>query len=488
MNTKSTLSSETLIINDKEFTILAVSASPSSFGICDTTLNRDKGIRETFYIGNEPLINIIQRNINNQYSNKILWQISSIERCGDFSKRVAGACDEYFTNNKTILSALQPLLDYIKNGLYVIYEADMIPTDGAGNFFWSSYLVGHELNGSSTFNPICRFDRDLPPAFLVPTENIGVYNEKAMSAAVEKVKFNECANGICFHLSGMFCALLSNHHEVTAAMMLNKKIRCLIIEPVRQICSSKDFHIDVPDEDSENEHEDNYLYTTCAKIPMSKISKSLLETFFITRSSELGKYTETVISNSERPSHLKGKKSIPSEIVERCEKMPDCEMLQSAAMIDYLTDEEIEALLNGETMLNDQYIINKNYYSSVTIAVNFLQYKNMNKFLDFTTALLKNEDLVAVHQYIATRLQPIMNERIYQLFTEISASESSVYSSIKGLADKYIKRYKIYKEQPKKDEKTKGINGKPIKRDLENEINSLEMAKKIQASTKNSKR
>lgn len=486
MNTKSTLSSETLIINDKEFTILAVSASPSSFGICDTTRDKDKGIQETFYIGHEPLINIIQRNINNQYSNKILWQISSIERCGDFSKRVASASDEYFTNNKTILSALQPLLDYIKNGLYVIYEADMIPTDGAGNFFWSSYLVGHELNGSSTFNPICRFDHDLPPAFLVPTENIGIYSEKTMSAAMEKVKLNECANGICFHLSGMFCALLSNHHEVTAAMMMNKKIRCLIIEPVKQICSSKDFHIDITDEDNENEPtEENYLYTTCAKIPMSKISKSLLETFFLTRSGEIGKYTETVIYNSEKPSHLKGKKSIPNDIVERCDKMPDCEMLQSAAMIDYLTDEEIEALLNGETMINDRYIINKNYYSSVTIAVNFLQYKNMNKFLDFAAALLKNEDVAAVHQYVATRLQPIMNERIYQLFTEISASENTSYSSIKSLADKYIKRYKAYKEKPK-EEKTKTI-GAPMKRDLDNEINSLEMAKKIQASSRNLK-
>ncbi|MCM1299930.1 MAG: hypothetical protein NC228_10245, partial [[Eubacterium] siraeum] len=227
---KSSISSETVVIKDKEYTIASISSGPCSFGICNTTSARDKGIKETFYVGNEALINIIQRSINDQYSNKIITQISSIDHCGDFPKRVETVCEDYFNNNKTALSALRPILDYIKNGLYIIYESEMLPTDGAGNFFWPSYMVSHELSGSSTFNPVCRKEHPLLPAFLVPTEAVSAYNEKSIRASMDKVEKEDGAYGLCFHLSGMFCALLSNHHDVTAALMQNKKIHCLIIE------------------------------------------------------------------------------------------------------------------------------------------------------------------------------------------------------------------------------------------------------------------
>ncbi len=473
---KTSIASESHIINNKEYTILGVSTSPGSFGICNTTIQRDREIKETFFIGHEALINVIQKSVNDKFSNKIICQISSMERCGDFSRRVALSCTDYFENNKNIQAALQPILDYLKNGLYVVYENEMIPTDGGGNFFWPSYMMSHEFGGSSTFSSVCKLDYDVPPAFLVPTEGIITYGEKALNTAIEKVKTDEEAVGICFHLTGMFCALLSNHHEATAALMLNKKIRCLVIEPIRYILSSNDFAHEKTSEESENE---KYLYTCCAKIPLSKVSQPLLETFFITRTCESGKYTDSVIYNSEKTSHIKSKKSLPKDITDKCDKLPDCEMLQSAAMIDFLSDEEINALLQGETMLNDNYIINKNYYTSITIALSYLQYKNFSKFLEFAVDILKNEELAAVHQYVATRLQPIMNEKISNLFHELLESESPVYGPIKTLAEKYIKRYKAYIEIPPEKPRPEAV---PIKRNLENEINALEMAKRIQSS------
>lgn len=172
---------------------------------------------------------------------------------------------------------------------------------------------------------------------------------------------------------------------------------------------------------------------------------------------------------------------MPKGIIEKCDKLPDCEMLQSAAMISYLSEEEISALLQGETMLNDSYIINKNYYTSITIALSYLQYKNFSRFLEFAVDILKNEELTAVHQYVATRLQPIMNEKISIMFKEILESENPVYGPIKTLAEKYTKRYKAYTETPS-EEKTSRAEAVPMKRNLENEINALEMAKRIQSS------
>ena len=483
---KATIASETLVIDDKELTVVNVTSSPGSFGICNTTRHKEKGLRETFYIGNEPLINIIQKSVNDPFSNKIICQVSSIERCGDFNKRVAAARDDYFIEKKTVLGALQPILDYIKNGLYVIYEEDMIPTDGSGNFFWPSYLVSHELSGSSTYNAVCPPDRVIPPAFLVPTENIGNYSDAHVKESADRVKIEDGAYGLCFHLSGMFCALLSSHHDVTAALMMNKKVRCLIIEPLKNLCFANSVNNvqSLHNSDEDVFPEEDYFYTACTRIPISRLSPAFLESFFMTRRKEVGKYSDIVTYNSDRPSTLKGKRGISNDIIERCDKMPDAEMLQSVAMIDYISDDELDALLRGETMLNDKYIINQNYYSSITMAFNYLLYKDFNKFLNFSTSLLTNEELTAVHQYVASRLQPIIHKRVFDLFNNIISSDNNVYAPIMPLAEKYITRYNTrIEEQAAEKENTPDIpplmSLTPMKRDLDNEMNALKLSEKL---------
>lgn len=474
------------MINDKEFTLAGIAQSSGGFGICDTTKQREKGIQETLFVGNEALINVMQRSINDSYSNKIIAQNSSIERCGDFPRRVAAACEDYFFNSKNAVTALQPLLDYIKNGLYVVYEQEMIPTDGMGNFFWPAYLVGHELTGSSTFNPVCKKQHSLPPVFLVPTEGMASFSEKQMKIANERVKVNNCAYGICFHLSGMFCALLSNHYDVTAALIHEKKIKCLVIEPIRHFTSAEemksfDSSNAEGEEAAEQQSYENCLYTCCANIPMSKVPTPLLETFFLTRKSEMGKYSASVAVNSEHPLKLKGKRSFPDDIVEKCDKFPDCEMLQSAASVNYLSDEEINTLLNGETMLNDKYIINENYYSSITIAFNYLQYKDFDRFINFASSIMQSESLTAIHQYVATRLQHIMDKRIVDIFEGVLKNESETFVPIKPYAERYLKRYAQYKEKEEmnREKEAKKASSTFMKRDPLSDLESLKLSKVI---------
>ena len=493
---KSSVSSESILINNKEYTLIGVSNSPNSFGICDTTLHRDKGIRETFFIGNEALLNIIQRSINDPYSNKIISQISTMDRCGDFPRRVSAVVEDYFYNNKNLTVSLQPLLDYIKSGLYVVYEANMIPTDGEGNYFWSSYMIPHEFGGSSTFNTVCRKERSIVPSFLVPTENFGSFSDKLMKSANERVKKDDCAYGLCFHLTGMFCALLSSHYDVTAALIHDKKIKCLVIEPIKYICTEEEMRSYqtslsaevTSEENSEDVQQDNNsdntesaedvepcLYSCRVKIPFSKIPNNLLERFFVTRKGLYGKYTDTVVYNCEKPSHAKSKRSMPVNVLEKCERFPDFEMLQSAAWVGHLSDEELDALLMGETTLNGRYIINKNYYSSITIALNYLQYKDFNRFIGFVSSLLKNEELIAIHQYAASRLQTIMDPRIEALFKEILNSDSQSYNMLKSSAEKYIKRYALYCESVAASKAKEKNKKDSLKRDISNELNSLEV-------------
>lgn len=482
---KSTITSETLMIKNKEYTLTAVSGSPCSFGICDTTKQREKGIQETLFVGHEALVNVIQRSINDCYSNKIIAQNSSMERCGDFPRRVAAACEDYYIHSKNVVAALQPLLDYIKNGLYVIYEQEMIPTDGMGNYFWTAYMVGHELVGSSTFNSVCKKQHSLPPPFLVPTDGINSFSEKQMKIANERVKTNGCAYGICMHLSGMFCALLSNHYDVTAALMQDKKIKCLVIEPIRYFTSEAEMRsFDSPQEKDEEESEteqrtyENCLYTCCANIPMSSVPAPLLETFFLTRKNEIGKYSATVSANSEHQMKIKSRRSMPEDVVDKCDTFPDCEMLQSAALVSYLSDEELNTLLNGETMLNDKYIINQNYYSSITIAFNYLQHKDFGRFISFASAIMQNEALTAVHQYAAARLQSIMDERVLAIFDSVLKNENEAFIPVKTYAERYIKRYEQYKEKTEMKKEAKKATAAPvIKRDPLSDLESLKLSK-----------
>lgn len=506
------ITSESVLINNKEYTVVGVEASSNSFGLCDTTIQRDKGIRETFYVGNEPLLNIVQKSINDDYSNKIISQVSTLDRCGDFSRRVAVSLDDYFFNNKNIITALHPLLEYIKSGMYVIYEAKMIPTDGAGNYFWSSYMVPHEFTGSGTFNSVCKKQHSLIPSFLVPTDNIGSFSDKLMKISMERVKKDNCAYGVCFHLSGMFCALLSNHYDVTAALLQDKKIKCIVIEPIRHICTAEEMksystvsqpapdnvaqegedaaaqnNEEQPQAEPQQESETNFescIYSCPVKIPFSRIPNHILETLFLTRKQEITKYTDTVTANCERPTHAKSKRSMPANVLEKCERYPDCEMLQSAALVGHLSDDELNALLLGETTINGKYIINKNYYSSITIALNYLQYKDFNRFLNFASALLKNEDLTAIHQYTATRLGSIMDKRIDGIFREILNSDNDTYNILKPSADKYIKRFKAYteaaalREKEERRRKTASANAK-LTRDVSTELDSLDLASKL---------
>lgn len=487
---KGTVSTESLVLENKEITLVSVTGSDNGFGLCDTTTDLRNGTRETFYVGQEAIINIVQKNTNDPYSNKLIWQISSTEKCGDFQRRISNAVEEFYENGNTITNAMSGIFETLKNGLYAVYQTEMIPTDGAGNFFWSSYSVSHELNGSSKYNTVCRKQRNVNPAFLVPTETIANFSESVLSVEREKLDKNPSYGGIAFHLSGMFCALISNHHAAAAALMDGQKLNCVIIEPLRNIFFKNEIITKEGEEPSMEVCD--YIYSPFVKIPIYKIPQSMLENFLITRRSDKTKYYDYIRAYSDRPSKIKaGKRVVPRVILEKCEQTPDAEMLQSASFIDKLTDEELEALLNGETMLNDRVIVNNNYYSSVCIACNYLQYTNFDKFLNFAISIMKNETLTAMHQFVAGRLMPIMDPAVKDMFESVKNSGNDVYESIVPFAEKYLRRYETYltkleEEKNKPERKNEAIT--VFKRNAEIEINALEMAKKLQTISKNGKK
>ncbi len=120
-----------------EFLLASVTNSDSIIGVCDTSVKN--GIRrKTLYAGSEALVDI-QFKDNNNESNRIIWQTSSIDKTKSvIGTRLPKSCDNYFSGSAPLTKAILPVLELLANGLYVIHVAKVYPTDGAGNFFWDA--------------------------------------------------------------------------------------------------------------------------------------------------------------------------------------------------------------------------------------------------------------------------------------------------------------------------------------------------------------
>ena len=75
-----------------------------------------------------------------------------------------------------------------------------------------------------------------------------------------------------------------------------------------------------------------------------------------------------------------------------------------------------------------------------------------------------------------------MDKRIDALFKEILNADSQSYNMIKPAAEKYVKRYKTYCESIEAKERKeirKRDSSHVLKRDISNELDSLELSRKI---------
>lgn len=109
-------------------------------------------------------------------------------------------------------------------------------------------------------------------------------------------------------------------------------------------------------------------------------------------------------------------------MLDQCEQMPDCEMMESVFTVDKLTQGQLNALLAGEVEYNDEIIISPNFYASIVTACNYLQFTNPKKFVEFSLAILDNPELYATHEYIANRISRVTSKEVYAFFKAVLAN------------------------------------------------------------------
>lgn len=436
---KPTITIESLRNSLGEFLLVNVVNGRGIIGMCDTTRTFNTK-RQTFYIGSESLINVFSSS-DDDTSNRQIWQCSSIDKCKNIlGNKLKNAVEEFFYEGSSLAKAVQPVLELLTDGIYVVHTGKAYPTDGAGNFFWNGYFIKHELSGSAPCNSVIGYDKIYEPAFLVPTENFANFSEKKASAAITRMKKGRRIGGIAYHLTGVFSALLSGHTNAAACLMRGEDFPCIFIEPMKDVLYGYDEML--------NSERIIALSSPYAKLPLSSISRTMMENFLINRRVSVPEFHTEIRAKADKSISLKGAvRSLPHLIEQNIEKLPDAEMLFSAFAISELPDEHLQFLLAGETKINGQVIISPNYYESVVFACNFLQFKDKRRFIDFTTTILNTPSLSATYRYVSERLRFEMDAKVNETFKNIVESEDPAYAPIKELAQKYLVRYHEYMEQ-----------------------------------------
>ncbi len=422
-----------------EFLLASITNSDGVIGLCDTS--QKNGVRrKTLYAGSEALVDIQYRENNNE-SNRVIWQTSSIDKTKSvIGTRLPKSCDNYFSGSAPLSKAIVPVLELLSNGLYVIHVSKVYPTDGAGNFFWDAFTVKHEIFGSAPYNPVIGHEKCYSPPFIVPTQSFAGYTESAVGAAAEKLVNGKKLGGIALHLTGMFSALLEGHINAAACVANNYDFNCIIIEPLNQVIYGEP--------ESINENKVVALACPFVKISFDNISRKMLENFLINRSVCVPRdYEEIKWKADKMLSNGVLSRKVSMAIDKNVEGYPDAEMMASAFAIDDLSDNDINVLLRGDTTDSDgRVIISQNYYESITYAVNYLQLKDKKRFIEFADAIIKNPDLSGAYGYVVNRLKYIMDAKVNEIFKFIKESEDPNYTSLKPIAEKYSKSYSDYNE------------------------------------------
>lgn len=420
-----------------EFLLISIVNGKGTIGLCDTSAVSGT-TRETLYVEGESLINTLSP-ANDRTANRQIWQCSSIDKCqGSARKLFEDAAEEFFYENAPLSKAVYPVLELLTDGIYVVHVDKAYPTDGAGNFFWNAYLVRHELNGSAPFNPVFGEEKCYSPPFLVPTRSCSTYDEQNMNTALSRLRRGRRIGGIAYHLSGMFSALLGGHMNAAACVKRGGDFPCIMIEPLTDVLYTQD---------EAGAVRVAGLGCPYIKLPIAEISRNMIECFLLNRRSTVPEFYGAIRAHAEKILQPKNAIKDMPLLTKHAEALPDAEMLASAFAVEELTDEQLDLLLSGETMQNEQVIISQNYYESVVYACNFLQYTSPERFIRFTISVLSTPALSATFRYVAERLRYTMDAKINEVFTEVQNSEDPAYLPLKEAAKQYTDRYAEYMEE-----------------------------------------
>ncbi len=463
------IKSETVDINGKSVLLVSVKNGEAAIGTCSAGHIDHSGSASSqtrlFFIGGDPIINLICPNHGNKQSDKLVSFCPGFQGYEQKIHDALGSSFNKLNNGDSLAAGLHDLFTLLEDGVYTVYMNDYYPTDGNGIFFWGGYNISHEVRGTAERSRAIG-DREFKPCFLVPTEPLDYYAAKTRVSTEEQVKRRR-VQGIVYHLSGLFSVVLKGHHGAVCCVDKNIPYSCAVIEKIAEPYTDR-FIPEAPEpmpedpaavsEDGATAAAETVSYTAppafvpegitgfrspSVKIPLELFPREMLRQIiegraeykprqFSMLSAKLNTVRRKAVSNNV----------LPYSILEKSEQMPDCDMIESAYAIDKLSDEQLNCLLRGDVECNGELIVSPNFYSSIVTACNFLQFSNTQRFIDFSIAIMDNPDLSAAHEYVAHRAAGQLSSRkLFNFFKRAIDGKDTKYEKIIPTAQVFVNRY-----------------------------------------------
>jgi hypothetical protein len=466
-------------INGREFILAEVTRGLGKLGTF-RYVTAPTTATDVFFIGNEPIINIFSQHTPEETTDKVIQQISGvvIPKNGnmDFvTARLTTVTENYYRYNQGMVRSIMPVLELLGSGLYIVHEAQMHPGDGAGHFFWNAYNQPRELNGSADKNATIG-DGNFTPSFLIPTQQPSDFNAQKMYSCVEKRNNGQQLAGVAYHVSGMFSALLTGHHAATASLLSDSDFKCLVIEPLNEVLYSVPVEPDIIEvsEDGDTHESRRIIALACpyVSVPLEQLPENALERFLITRKNIKPPSFDELKHKMTKIMRTVSKKAFPGTLYEKAKQLPECAVIEEAAAVNHLSEEQIAALSKGEvrfevverveneegemveTVVSNDFIISPNYHTSMVAACNYLQVNDFGRYMAFATDILKNEEMASSHKYISERLLGTMHPALNEFFTEIAADSVNhgKVGIITEVARQYITQYTLFIDKKRESE------------------------------------
>lgn len=476
------IKSEHIDIGGKGIILVSVNGGNAIIGTCSAGYGVKRGdtsaLTRLFYIGNNPVAEILCPNHGSKNSDKLISLCTGYSFMDEEIHNTITESLNRLNKGESLAAGLHDVLALLPDGVYTLYIADYFTTDGAGTFFWGAYNLTHEIHGTAEHNRTIGKDKTYRPCFLIPGVPLDTYDAKVLLMTNESVK-TRSIQGIAYHLSGLHSVLLKGHHGAVSCTGAKIPFRCAVIEkldePYTDIFippaptpepATEPVNPDQNQENAENSeapqqekavpprsvevpvHEGITGFRSASvKIPLELIPRDMLKILFENRFEYKPEHYRVLVKKLgavRKKSY--SNKIIPRPVLDICDQMPDCEIMESVFTIDKLSQAQLDALLAGETELNGEIIISPNFYASIVTACNFLQYTNPKKFVEFALAILDNPELYATHEYISNRISRVISKDIYAFFKSVIENSDPGYEKIIPIAEKYIAYYDKQKE------------------------------------------
>lgn len=139
-----------------------------------------------------------------------------------------------YVDLQTSICNIEPILNLLDDGYYVVADAELYPTDGEDHFFANvpDRLSHIAASCSEYYNSDFLTVVDGFPAFLYPTQSNTAFNSERADYYTDIIDKDNAPRAIAYYDSGFICTLLDGHHKAYAAAKKGCPLSTLVIIPL----------------------------------------------------------------------------------------------------------------------------------------------------------------------------------------------------------------------------------------------------------------